>query len=232
MICIPVMAGNCVEAHRKMEWSFPLSDLVELRMDYMQPPDLKDLLKEHPERILVTNRRKEEGGGFTGMERERVGLLQEAVRQGAGYVDLELSTEETLMREFIETIRETEGRTQWIGSFHAFNGSISRETLQKKLEEGVKKGADVVKIVPYARTMEDNLKVLTLIPYARKRGQTIIAFCMGEKGKISRVMAHLLGSYLTYVSIERGEETAPGQLTLREFQTIMERIGPSHGKAA
>jgi 3-dehydroquinate dehydratase type I len=82
-------------------------------------------------------------------------------------------------------------------------------------------GAHIVKICTYARAMEDNLQVLGLIPYARKKGRTIIAFCMGEKGRISRVMAPLLGSYLSYASLDKGSESAPGQLTIAEMREIL-----------
>ncbi|NIS60800.1 MAG: type I 3-dehydroquinate dehydratase, partial [Proteobacteria bacterium] len=81
-------------------------------------------------------------------------------------------------------------------------------------------GANIIKIVTYANTMEDNLRVLELIPHARKRGLEIIAFCMGEMGRISRVMAALLGSYFSYASLEKGAESAPGQLTVQEMEVI------------
>ena len=54
----------------------------------------------------------------------------------------------------------------------------------------------------------------------QKKGLKIIAFCMGEQGKISRVMAPLLGSYLTYASLNKGEESAPGQLTVKEIKEV------------
>jgi 3-dehydroquinate dehydratase len=45
---------------------------------------------------------------------------------------------------------------------------------------------------------------------------------MGEKGRISRVMAPLLGSYLSYASLDTGAESAPGQLTIAEMRQIQE----------
>jgi 3-dehydroquinate dehydratase type I len=95
------------------------------------------------------------------------------------------------------------------------------KTLRKKMIDGYKAGADIVKIVTFAKKMEDNLKVLGLIPYAQKKGLKIIAFCMGEKGKISRIMAPMLGSYLTYASLDKGEESAPGQMTVEEIKQVL-----------
>jgi len=43
---------------------------------------------------------------------------------------------------------------------------------------------------------------------------------MGEEGKISRIMAPYFGSYLSFASLERGAESAPGQLTVEEMREI------------
>ncbi len=52
-------------------------------------------------------------------------------------------------------------------------------------------------------------------------GQDIIAFCMGAKGRLSRVAAPLLGSCMSYASLEEGAESAPGQLTAGQMKTIL-----------
>jgi 3-dehydroquinate dehydratase type I len=67
--------------------------------------------------------------------------------------------------------------------------------------------------------------VLGLSPYARKKGKGIIAFCMGEQGRISRVMALLLGSYLSFAALDKGAESAPGQLTIGEMRQLQEILG-------
>jgi len=51
---------------------------------------------------------------------------------------------------------------------------------------------DIVKIVTYARSLEDNAKTLLLIPYALERKKRIVTFCMGERGRVSRVISPLM----------------------------------------
>ena len=82
-------------------------------------------------------------------------------------------------------------------------------------------GADVVKIVTLATRAEDNLRVLALLPQAREMGQDLVAFCMGEQGRLSRVAAPLLGSRWSYASLEKGASSAPGQFTAAEMRTIL-----------
>jgi 3-dehydroquinate dehydratase type I len=146
--------------------------------------------------------------------------LQAAVALGADYVDIEARTEQRLIRELVAQIERHHHRTKWICSSHDFSGTPPEAQLRKRFNACSRTGADIVKIVTHAHEMEDNLRLLGLIPYARNKGQAIIALCMGEIGRISRVMAPLVGSYWSYASLEKGAESAPGQLTIEEMQLI------------
>jgi 3-dehydroquinate dehydratase type I len=85
-------------------------------------------------------------------------------------------------------------------------------------------GANVIKIVPFARSWEDNLSILSLIPFAKEKRQKIVAFCMGEKGKPSRIFSPLLGAAWTYASLNQVRISAPGQLTARELKDIWKKM--------
>ncbi len=220
-ICIPIMAENVESALRKMKRAFPIADILELRIDRIGDVNLKRLLERKKENILVTNRRKEEGGGFTGKEMERVALLKEAASLGAGYVDIEAGTDVVLIHDLKETIRKGGQGTKLIVSHHDLRGTPGIRSLRKKFDECAAAGADMVKIVTSARTMEDNLRVLSLISAGRKKGVGVIAFCMGEMGRVSRVMAPLFGSCLTFASLDKGEESAPGQFTAEEMRKFL-----------
>ncbi|MBP9020525.1 MAG: type I 3-dehydroquinate dehydratase [Syntrophobacterales bacterium] len=220
-ICVPVMAGSSGEALMKMGSAFSLADFVELRVDRIENPDLGRLLAgRNNKKIIVTNRRRDEGGFFEGTEKERIELLKEAVRLGAGYVDIEAATEPFYVKDIAKAI-EDRGATKLIVSSHNQTGTPGDRALQKTLVACRSLGADIVKVVTTARTPEDNLKVLRLIPYARRKGLEVIAFCMGDKGRISRVAAPFFGSFLSFASLDRGEESAPGQMTVEEMRQVL-----------
>ncbi len=225
MICIPVVAKTNEEALERMDASFRLADLVELRIDSIGGGNLKKLLSAKKGPILVTARRKEEGGRFAGSEPERIALLREAIRLEADLVDVELSTDEALTAAVVKEIQKGRGRTKLIVSHHDFNRTPPYRTLQGICNRCAGRGADIVKIATFAESMEDNLTILKLIGWARRKGQIIIAHCMGEKGKASRVMAPFFGSYLSFASLERGQESAPGQLTASEMREIFRILG-------
>jgi 3-dehydroquinate dehydratase type I len=218
VICIPIAAATTDAAILLMEHAALLTDLVELRIDRIPGADMKRLLTARRTPVIVTNRSRQEGGGFTGTEEERVERLKEAVCLGADYVDIETATEPILKSALREAMIGTSAKL--IVSWHDFSGTPPPEFLKTKLEECLADGPAIAKIVTHARDASDCLRILELIPYARQRAQAIIAFCMGRQGKISRIAAPLLGSVIAYASLEAEEASAPGQLTIHQMREI------------
>jgi len=225
MICIPVAATTNEEALERMAAAFRLADLVELRIGGIGGVDLKRLLSARKGPVIVTARRREEGGSFEGSETERIALLCEAVRLEADFVDLELSTHAILAGTLLEEIRRGGDRTRLIVSHHDFERTPPYRTLQGICGRCVGRGADIAKIATFARSMEDNIRILRLVGWAQRKGHPLIAHCMGETGRVSRVTAPLFGSYLAFASLDEGQETAPGQFTAPEMREILRILG-------
>jgi len=225
MICVPVMAETNREAMGRMKKGFALAGMVELRIDRIHRPDLSALIGPREGALLVTNRRKKEGGFFEGPERDRVGLLVEAVNRGADFVDIEASTGESLIGRLASEVRRKAGAAKMIVSHHDFERTPSWAGLVRRFNSCRSFGAHAVKIVTYAHSAEDNLRLLRLIPRSLAEGQPIIAFCMGPRGRVSRLLAPVLGSFITYASLRRGAESAPGQWTVAEMRKIMDLLG-------
>ncbi len=190
--------------------------VAELRVDYLAQPDLPWLLEARPGPVIVTNRLPQEGGQWQGSETDRQRLLEEALELGVEYLDVELQAE----TQWRDDLLARRGSTRIILSWHDFQGTPETTRLEDILAEQMQQNADLVKLVTLARKSEDNLRVLSLIPQAHGAGQEIIAFCMGPLGKFSRVIAPLLGSYLTFATLAAGRESAPGQLTVSEVEAI------------
>lgn len=220
MICIPIVAKTNDEALEKMEESVSVSDAVELRIDLIDDVDLKRLLVPKRCTTIVTNRKGDEGGHFAGTERARLLLLLEAVSLAADYIDIELSADEELIKELRSEIKKYGNTTKLILSYHNFTCTPPETELLEIFNDAIKRGAHIVKIVTYAGTVEDNLTILNMMARMRNRAEKLTAFCMGEKGKVSRVMAPLFGSHMSYAALGKGLESAPGQLTVEEMRTI------------
>ena len=219
-VCIPIVETTVEKALIAVKEVSRWADLIELRADYLKRVKLGLLLENRRKPFIVTHRRKEEGGKYKGEERKRLSVLQEAIDLGADYIDVELATE----RSFLQDILRNRKKTQVILSFHDFQRTPSPKELQGLFNQMVPLKADVIKIVPFARSWEDNLSILSLTPFAKARKQKIVAFCMGEKGKISRILSPFLGAAWTYASLSKSSASAPGQLTVRELKDIWEKM--------
>ena len=219
-ICIPIVETSSDKALRAIQQADQVADLIELRMDYLRTPAITILLNGREKPFIITNRREGEGGKFRGNERKRLEVLEEAVDLAVEYVDVEMRSDESLLLNLLANKKET----QVILSFHDYQKTPSKKELQKLFDRMTRLGADITKIVTFARTWEDNFNVLSLIAYARKRKQEIVAFCMGEKGKMSRIFSPIIGAAWTYASLTKDKASASGQLTVSEMKEIWERL--------
>lgn len=179
--------------------------MVELRLDLIAKPDLPKLLAGERPPVIVTNRPKREGGRNQGGEEERLRSLEKAMDLGADYVDIEWDSAGKLARK---------GHATVIVSRHDFRSTPDDIVTWR---EEMKPKGDVIKIVTKARDISDNFRILDLL---NDRSTPTVAFCMGEAGAISRLLAPACGSAWTYAAASEETRTAPGQFTLEEMRRL------------
>ncbi|MFQ6134655.1 MAG: type I 3-dehydroquinate dehydratase [Nitrososphaerales archaeon] len=214
-ICTSIPASSLTSLQTAIEKAFSYgSDYVEVRFDYLDMRDidkLKPILKRYADRCIYTCRRTEEGGRFQGDEEARSKVLKKLAEQNPAFIDIELSTVKE-KPDLAGSLRS--GGSSLIVSWHNFSETPSREVLKSVQEDALGFG-DVAKIVTFAKRFEDNASILSLY---RSAGEgRLIAFCMGELGVVSRVVCALIGSPLTYASLEN-DQTAPGQISVKELK--------------
>jgi 3-dehydroquinate dehydratase type I len=189
---------------------------AEIRLDYLEKPDLPKLFRTLPGKVIATNRLAGEGGRWQGPEAERRRLLEEALDMGVHCLDVELASDAGWRRE----LYARRGKTRLILSWHDFSGTPDDDALEQALSIMLAADADIIKMVTLAAGPADNLRVLSLIPRARVAGREIIAFCMGPLGKWSRVAAPFLGSFLSYAPLSAKKGSAPGQIPVNDFRCL------------
>ena len=136
--------------------------------------------------------------------------LVKAIEAGARYVDVELEAPKQMSKRVRQAAHEN--GTVFIRSFHDFEGTDSLEALKAIVEKCVYHGADMVKIVTTAKDETDSARVLSLydsdLPVVEG---SLIAFCMGEAGRNSRLECLGHGAPYTYAALSGEEAAAPGQ---------------------
>jgi 3-dehydroquinate dehydratase-1/3-dehydroquinate dehydratase/shikimate dehydrogenase len=219
-ICVSVAESDSGRALAVAAGAAGQAAVLEIRLDAMARPVIAPFVEKIDVPLLFTCRPDWEGGSFTGTEEERFALLEEAVKGGAAYVDVELRADEKLKQHLLTVAKEHQ--VQVIISWHDFKTTASAQALQSIFQEQYRSGADIGKIVTTARNFQDVLRVLALQDGASEMGFPLCAFCMGRAGMISRVATLELGGFMTYAAPDDGPATAPGQLSVSALLRAVE----------
>jgi|TARA_B100000959_G_C14934873_1_gene605303 3-dehydroquinate dehydratase-1 len=199
------------------------ADIIEVRIDDMANFDsenIKTILKtvnERGKKSILTNRKREDGGGFTGIEDERVGIIEKCITE-ADYVDLELQMPS--LRKMVDISKDADVKV--IISYHNFSSTPTENEMLDIIDNEFNEGANIAKLATKANSTKDILSMLAVT----KKGSDIGDVCtisLGDLGKISRIASPLFGSVITYGYVTK--PTAPGQLHIDELKNILNIFG-------
>jgi len=181
--------------------------LVELRLDYIaRSVELARVLKNRPTAVVVTCRRKEDGGRWEKSEEDRLMLMRQSIAMGVEYIDLEEDTAAKIPRY---------GKTKRIISYHNFEGvPANLEEIHARL---AKLDADIVKIAVQAQSFEDSARVIELMRNAKI---PTIGIAMGDYGSMTRILGTRYGAPFTFCVFNLDRRVAPGQLSYHDMKNI------------
>jgi len=183
------------------------AELVELRLDYINSRvNIQRLLKDRPCATVITVRREQDGGKYTGDEDARLIMLREAIANGVEWVDLEDDIAGKIPRF---------GKTKRIVSFHSFRNT--QENLRELHTRLKSLDADIVKIATMANQPHDNLRVLEMM---QQSDCPTIGMCMGDIGTPSRILGPKFGAPFTYATFHHERALAPGQLSYDQMVNV------------
>jgi len=211
-ICAVIVSDD-LAAIKEIE---PLIDLFEVRIDLIGN-GWQELVKQLNQPWIACNRRADEGGRWGKGEPERIDELLKATELGADMIDIELRT-----ANLSEAIGLIKPRAKCLISFHDLKGTPPFDEIKAMVQRQIDAGADVCKLVTTARSFEDNVTVLQLI--SSFPNTKIVSFAMGHLGLVSRILCPLVGGDFTYASIEKGKESAAGQITATDLRKIYEMV--------
>ncbi len=185
--------------------------LFELRVDALQRYDVEELCGTDKD-LVITVRRKEEGGVKEIPEGKRLSIFDDFLEKDPAFVDIELNSE--IVDDVLDRIDGSPSKS--ILSHHDLEKTPDEDQLFSLLDKMKDKRPDIMKIVTNCNSPEDIRKMIQL----SKTDNDLIAFCMGEKGMISRALS-LKYCPMTYGSISN-YKTAPGQLSVSQLRSLKE----------
>lgn len=220
MICTSLQHKNLDALFEALE----TTEMAEIRLDRcpLSPDDIEGLFGSSDVPLVATCRIAEvladlqRADGIPDTEKGRreqqirayditERRLTKAVEAGAAYIDLEMEAPAPMSKRLRKAAQEN--GTIVIRSYHDFAGTPSREKLAETVSQCREFGAEVVKIVTTAQCEADVQTVLSLYDDFDR----LIAFCMGEAGRQSRLDCLAKGAPYTYAALTEDEATAPGQ---------------------
>lgn len=216
-VCVSITGSTGDELVGKSEVVARDNTFIELRLDYVPKPGLalskvKLFTASHPHvAVIATCRRAASGGKFQGSIASQLEILGKAAAMGCQFVDIELQSASRLKPAQLEKLRS---KAAVILSFHDFEAT---QKLDKILAKMSTYPADFYKIVGTAKTLYDNVALMTFLDRHRD-AHSLVALCMGEQGIISRVLGVRAGSAFTFAALTKDEKTAPGQIAVQELR--------------
>ena len=237
MICTTIQNRNLEQVYEALEQC----EMAEIRLDRcaLTPKEIEELFTSDVP-LVATCRISEVAASEASLQdlpeqsREIKAMqiaekkLIKAIESGARYVDVEIEAQKQMSKRVRSAAHEN--GTVFIRSYHDFEGTDSLEALKAVVEKCVYHGADMVKIVTMAHSPADVDKVMALYDWCRKEKESgnerigaladggLIAFCMGEAGRESRLMALQHGAPYTYAALTAEESAAPGQWATAEMR--------------
>ncbi len=211
--CVTIAEKDPKKLYKTLKSGLKKSHYAEIRFDFLKPsqiPDALELVKKNLKRAVCTLRPISEGGKFSGTEKERIAILKLISEYSPFLLDVEYNTLKK-DKKLVKYLSKTDILVSW----HDFKKTPSDAVLLEMLKK-MSKFSNFIKIVTTAKRVEDSARVLAL--YAKPSKKHLIAFSMGEYGKISRILCVFLGSPYTYVSL--GKPVAPGQFSVDEMLKI------------
>jgi 3-dehydroquinate dehydratase-1 len=191
-------------------------DILELRADQLYQEGREVVtsslaeMKQYDLPIIATVR---EGEGYNFEHSERLELFERLIPQ----VDaIDIALKAAIRDEVIK--RAKERKKLVIISEHNLEETPPESELEKMVSEARSCGADITKIAVRANSPADVARLMCFTLQQSKQGP-LVCISLSDIGAVSRIIAPLFGSCLTYGYIEKA--VAPGQMSLSSLHTEM-----------
>lgn len=206
----------CIERNRDYV------DLVELRVDCLDAKEVakaKDFPDMTDKPVMLTIRRKSDGGRCALPEKERIGLLVSIAQGNFAYVDIEgdvkrneLRFEEQGIRTDLEASLRRRG-VKIVRSLHDFTG-VPADIFGIVAKLSAK--GDIAKVAVTPHGVMDLIMLFRIRGEVRE-GKQMIIIGMGPVGVCTRILYKQLGGLLTFCC---DKESDVGQIDAKTMKTL------------
>ncbi len=224
MLCLTLTGSTLEENRRLVEQNRAWISLAELRLDYLRPDEQK-IASSFPSTvdlpIILTFRRKSDGGLCTLSEKERLQTLYETAKGNYTYVDIEedvkksdLKFKDPMFEQKVDFERSLKDRgVRIIRSLHDF--TCVPADIYGRISKLASKG-DIPKVAVTPKSMIDIISLFRVQAELSEIKEKII-IGMGDFGICTRLLYRKCGSMLTFCS---DSQAALGHLGARTMSEL------------
>jgi 3-dehydroquinate dehydratase / shikimate dehydrogenase len=222
LVCVPITETEPAAFLAALVAAAANADIVELRLDYLSDVARDEVLMQlpvfaaqHQTPLLFTFRPRAQGGQRDLSLSERRAFWQNLPAEVAATITLA-----DFEFDLVESFAAETPPVPWekiICSWHNFEGTP--DDLIQRYERMAATPAAIVKLATKCNRIGDCLHLFELIEHAQGR-KPIIALGMGLPGLSTRVLSLSRGAMLTFGSLQRGAESAPGQPTVADLNQL------------
>lgn len=210
MICISVTPASRTFAKVDLLNAARQCDVIELCLDRLvKEPDVGDLIAGCDKPVLVSCRRKREGGQFEGTDEQRLGILRQAIVAAPAYIELDYESAQSIPRF---------GETKRVLAYTSMKEAFSKEDIEDIFTEAKQLKGDIVKFTWPTPTLEAAWPLLAAV--AKKHQLPAVGLGLGKAGVTFSLLGRKYGSPWIYAALEKGMEAFDDQTTVLELDEI------------
>ena len=212
MFCISVTPASRTFAKVDMLNAARQCDLIELCLDRLvKEPDVADLISGVDKPVLVSCRRKNEGGQFEGSDEQRLAILRQAIVANPAYIELDYESAQTIPRF---------GNTKRVVAYTSLRKPFNATDIEEIFTEAKQLDADIVKFTWPTPTLEAAWPLLAAV--AKKNALPAVGFGLGRAGLTFSLLGRKYGSPWIYAALERGMEAFDEQATVNDLDDFFQ----------
>lgn len=178
--------------------------------DFQIADVLSPLINKITVPTIVTLRKQKAGGKFYGSEKERISFLKQILNLKVHYIDIEHDS----AKSFFQWVRKNYPNVKIICSYH--NTKKTPANLNSIFLSMQDLKPDIFKIATFATRSTDSLRMLSFIKEKNREGFKVCGICMGEKGRITRILAPVFNGYFSFARLDKN--TAEGQFDAAKLE--------------
>lgn len=205
MICASIKNSQMSDVLDKLSKVPESYDIIEIWINEIEDLDLDSLIEKSTKSLLIK---------FTDVS--NLELISKCLDLNVAYIDIDLNDYEKC-KEALQNKKDT----KMIVSYHDFEATPDIEEARTIIARINELGADIAKVIFTAKEATDNTVCMQLLKDAKL---DIISFCMGNKGKMSRIIGPDCGSKIAYIPPDESWKTAEGQMIFEEWKKIQSMI--------